>query len=121
MGSFGISNTASYAFFRREGGVWELLDPEDSIYNFNKLAGNASAKHVGDGWYKLTHSLSGLFTDTVRSRTAVEGENVRVLSPADFYPVDVNRISHSLLGSPFIGMTGSLDVSSVPHTRGVLE
>jgi hypothetical protein len=78
---------------------------------------NKSSEHVGDGWYKLTVSISG----TDLASATVEGDNARsIFYPTQFDP-DKNITAFSLISAPFIGMTGSLDVSSVPHTRGVLE
>jgi hypothetical protein len=95
--------------FDREGGVWKT--------DYTQSAVNMSSEHVGDGWYKLTTSVSG----TTASPSTVEGDNVRVMFyPTQFDP-DKNITAFSLISAPFIGMTGSLDVSSVPHTRGVLE
>jgi hypothetical protein len=95
--------------FNREGGVWKT--------DYTQSAVNMSSEHVGDGWYKLTTSVSG----TTAVTSTVEGDNVRVnFYPTQFDP-DKNITAFSLISAPFIGMTGSLDVSSTPHTRGVLE
>ena len=104
------SPTAAFkTTFDREGGVWRT--------DYTQSAVNMSSEHVGDGWYKLTTSISG----TTSNPSTVEGDNVRVtFYPTQFDP-DKNITAFSLISAPFIGMTGSLDVSSVPHTRGVLE
>ena len=95
--------------FDREGGVWRT--------DYTQSAVNMSSEHVGDGWYKLTTSISG----TTSNSSIVEGDNMRVVFyPTQFDP-DKDITAFSLISAPFIGMTGSLDVSSVPHTRGVLE